>query len=339
MTRLVVSLIAASCLLPAARVEAPTRTRPLLVGVAAHPLWAGTDARAELRRVVDSGARLVRIDVGWATLQPVARGRWSAWALRRLSRVLRLAERFRLRTVLTVFGTPCWATGRPRCRGRWWRRGVTALPPRRPDDYARALAALERRFGSRVAAWEVWNEPNQRAFLVTGRPAVVYAGLLRAVAARVNPEAVVLGGAIAEADPRFLEALYAAGATFDALSIHPYVGAGGGGAVDDRLDAVRDVMRRHGDGRPVWITELGWNTSARRGGPGWAEGVDEATQARRLTDAYARLRRRDDVRAAAWYSLVDAGEDPADPADHYGLFRADGSPKPSLAAFRVEAGR
>ena len=347
MARLTLALVAASCLLPVTRAEAPARTLPLLVGVAAHPLWDGADARAELRRAGAAGARLVRVDVGWATLQPQARGRWSAWALRRLDRVVRLAERRRLRPLLTVFGTPCWAAAAPArlrdgCRGRWWRRGVTAYPPRRAGDYARAVAFLVRRYGSRVEAWEIWNEPNQRAFFATDRPATAYAGLLGAAYARVkraDPRAVVLGGAIAEADERFAAALYAAGARFDALSVHPYVGDRGGDAVTDLLGAVRAVMRRHGDHRPMWLTELGWSTSTRRDGPGWARGVDEATQARRLTDVFARLRARSDVRAAVWYSLTDAGDDPAEPADNYGLLRADGSPKPSLTAFRAEAAR
>ena len=215
--------------------------------------------------------------------------------------------------------------------------GVTALPPRRPADYARALAFLVRRYGTRVAAWEVWNEPNQRAFFRGS--ARDYAHLLHAVAARVDPAAVILGGSIAEADPGFVDALYAEHAPFDALSVHPYVGDRGAAALDDRLDAVRAVQRDHGDIRPLWLTELGWSTSTRRGGPGWARGVDEATQARRLTDTFARLRARDDVRAAVWYSLVDAGQDPAEPADNYGLLRTDGSPKPSLDAFRAEAAR
>lgn len=323
MTRLVLALLVASSLLPVGRAEAPA---PLLVGVAVHPLWQGADAGRELRRAAAAGARMVRVDVGWATLQPERRGRWSAWALRRLDRVVRTAGALRLRPLLTVFGTPCWASGRS-CQGRWWRRGATARPPRRPDDYARALAFLVRRYGRRVTAWEVWNEPNQRAFF-TG-DAAAYVRLLEAVDRRVPRRAVVLGGAVAEADPAFVAQLD--GAPFDALSVHPYVGDRDAEALDHRLDALGR--------RPLWITELGWSTTTRRDGPGWARGVDEATQARRLTDAFTRLRARADVRAAVWYSLVDAGPDPAEPADRYGLIRRDGSAKPSLAAFREEATR
>lgn len=345
-------------LLVALALSPATPERAPLVGVAAHPLWvhvSAAEARRDVAAVAATGADLVRIDAGWATLQPEHRGAWSAWALRRLDRVVSAAAAEGVRPVVTFMSSPCWAAAAPArlrrgCRGPWWQRGVQYYPPRRARDYARALAFLVRRYGDRVAAWEVWNEPNQRAFFVTRTPATDYARLLRAVARRVDHRAKILGGAVAEADLRFVESLYDKGVagTFDALSLHPYVGDR---APDDLatgedaryafprgVPAVRAVMRAHGDERPIWLTELGWNTSLRREGPRWANGVSEPVQARYLLGAFAQVRRWPYVRAAVWYSLRDRGNHPFDAAAHYGVLRADDTAKPALAALREVTG-
>lgn len=334
------------------------REQPLLVGVQAHPLWTGVSgaaARRDITTVATTGADLVRVDAGWATLQPERRGEWSRWALRRLDRVVAVAAGAGVRPVVTLMNSPCWASAAPErlrrgCRGRWWRRGVQHRPPRRARDYAAALDFLVRRYDDRVAAWEVWNEPNQQAFFTTPTPVTDYARLLRAVKRDVDARATILGGAVAEADHRFVDRLYDEGVagTFDGLSLHPYVGDRAPGdaapgedaryAFPRGVPAVRAAMLAHGDDRPLWLTELGWNTSLRRHGPRWANGVSETAQAQYLTDAFTRARRWSYVRAAIWYALRDRGNHPRDPVAHYGLLRADDTAKPALAALREITG-
>ncbi|MGI8624695.1 MAG: cellulase family glycosylhydrolase [Solirubrobacteraceae bacterium] len=333
---------------------------PPLLGVQVHPLWGGVsrgEAAAQIDGAAAAGAGLVRVDVGWASLEQHAKGRRSAWYLGRLDAVVGRAHERGLKVLLTVMDTPCWASSAPRglrrgCRGRWWERGVQRYAPRDPGDYADALAFLVRRYGSRVAAWEVWNEPNQRAFFKARHPAVAYAGLLRgayAAAKAADPDATVVGGALAGADHRFTDRLYRLGVkgSFDAWSAHPYSGdrspldAGAGDPEHSfvrGVPAVRKVMLRHGDDKPLWLTELGWTTSTRRDGPSWANGVDREDQARYLEQAFAQLRRWDYVRAAVWYALQDSSHDPADRVGNYGLIGAGGAPKPSRAAFERQAG-
>jgi hypothetical protein len=325
--------------------------------VQVHPLWAGVD-RAEASRQLDrakaSGARMVRVDVGWASVEHAGRGRWSRWYLSRLDHVVAAARARGVRPLLTVFGTPCWASTAPSrlrqgCRGAWWERGVDRYAPRRPGDYARALGFLARRYGRRVAAWEVWNEPNQTAFLVAREPARAYAALLRAAyraIKRADRSATVVGGALAEADHRFTDRVLSLGAarSFDAWSVHPYSGDRSPldpGAPRDRehsfvrgVPAVRQVLVRHRRPRPLWLTELGWSTASARGGATYANGVDTQTQARYLTEAFAQVRAWRYVRVAIWYALNDTSGDGADLLGNYGLLRADGSAKPSFDAFR-----
>jgi hypothetical protein len=219
-------------------------------------------------------------------------------------------------------------------------QAVINYPPKDPDAFAAYAADLARRY-PQIEAWEVWNEPNTSFFW---RPAVgvaAYRNLLGKTYLAVkaaNPKAkVILGGlspgntasvadSVAAAD--FLSLIYQAGggAFFDAVSYHAY----GAGAIEDWLrDAllgIRYVMDMHGDlGKPVWITEMGCYTE----GPG---SVTEVWQAEYLRQARTFLSRIPYLERVYWYTLQDASES-TDPEANYGLFRADGSPKPAVKAF------
>ena len=61
-------------------------------------------------------------------------------------------------TVLDVLDSPEWASG----------SSNPATPPRNPADYGAFVGKLAKRLGSRVAAWEIWNEEDARS---SGPPA------------------------------------------------------------------------------------------------------------------------------------------------------------------------
>jgi hypothetical protein len=343
----------------AATAAGPAAAATTVTGVQIHPLWDGvSDAEADrqLDQVVATGARIVRVDVGWASLEQDGKGRWGTWYLERLDRVVDGARARGLLPLLTVFSTPCWASTAPEelrrgCEGAWWERGVTAYAPRDARDYADILSFLVRRYGPGIA-WEIWNEPNLDAFFLAPDRAASYAALLRAAHEAIkaaDPGATVVGGALSGPDAGFTERLYALGAagTFDVLSVHPYSGARspldpGDGSFERPsfalgVPAVRAAMLRHGDDRPLWLTEVGWNTSTVRDGPEWAHGVDEATQARHLSLAFRLAHGWPHVDALIWYALSDRSSDRGDPVANYGLLRADGTPKPAHEVFRYIA--
>jgi len=326
------------------------------IGLQVHPLWSGADratAAGQIEAAADAGAQLVRIDVGWASVEQEGKGRWSSWYLHRLDAAVDAARRRGLRVLLTVTGTPCWASSAPkrlrqRCHGAWWQRGVERYAPRRAADYGDALGFLARRYRGRVDAWEIWNEPNQRAFLRAPDPAAAYARMLRRAYPAIKaaaPGATVVGGSLAEADRRFTDRLYRHGVKnhFDAWSVHPYSGdrspldPGASGDAEHSfvrgVPAVRRAMLAHGDDKPLWLTELGWTTSSTRSGPGWARGVDPERQAKYLIEAFEQLRAWDYVDVAVWYTLRDTSADEADRDSNFGLLERDGRPKPSHAAF------
>jgi polysaccharide biosynthesis protein PslG len=345
------SLLLAAALVPAlGGVAGGTELR----GAQVHPFWEDTrpaDYVRELELLRRAGGNTVRIDLSWSSLETAGKGRESRWYVNRADHFLQEAQRQGLKVVATLWSTPCWASSAPpalkqRCRGQWWDRGVDRFGPRRPSDYADAAAWVARRWGSRLAAIEVWNEPDLD-FLQAADSALAYTELLRAAYPRIKqaaPRITVLGGVLAGSDGHFLERLYAAGAggNFDALAIHPYnewrdpddpwLPEHRRWSYREGVPWIRSIMEAHGDGgKELWLTEIGFSTCGT--GDRWC--VGEAAQAEYILDSFRIAREWPYVRAAVVYNLRNKGTDPTDRESQFGLLRRDFTRKPSYSAFRL----
>ncbi|MCW3003785.1 MAG: cellulase family glycosylhydrolase, partial [Conexibacter sp.] len=191
-----------------------------------------------------------------------------------------------------------------------------------------------------------------------------YAAMLRAAYSGIkagDPAATVVAGPMTGNDYGWLESLYAAGAggSFDVVAVHTDTSCLDRGPdefyrEDGKLArftflgyrTVHQTMAAHGDGdKPIWMSELGWSST--NGGPAsctrgmWSgqkpSGVSEAAQATFLAKAYSCLANDPYVAQAAWFTMRDTTAESVDELNHYGLLHADGSPKPSLSAFRAVA--
>lgn len=349
---LLLALVPVFALLPPSA-EAPPRQ---LRGAMTHPLYFDTPDRhwkRELALLDRAGANATRIDLAWSSLETDGRGRYNRDYIRRIDAVLREAKRRKIGVIAMVFETPCWASSAPEelrqgCRGRWWERGVTAYPPRDPDDFARAAAFIARRWGDRLAAIEIWNEPNEDdgRFLRAPDTAAAYAGLVRAAAPAVKraaPRLPVLAGALSGSDVPYLQRLFDAGLSrhVDGISIHPY---NEWRDPDDRghpdyprwsyrvgVPSVYRAMRRNGfGGRRVWITEFGFSNCGR--GDRWC--VSSRNQAAFVRDSFRIAARWRYVRAVILYELRDSGTARQDRESRYGLVSRRFRPKPAYRAFR-----
>jgi polysaccharide biosynthesis protein PslG len=224
----------------------------------------------------------IRQELPWEQIEPVAKGDatdpkfgTSTWV--KFDDIVDRASALGLHVMLRLDTSPRWA-----------------LPPSAPDglgpplndaDYFDFVAQVAERYRGRVAAYQLWNEPNLSSEWGGHAPdAASYARLLRGASERIraaDPSAKVVMAAMAptrteNADALnellYLQQVYDAGArgTFDVLAVQAY--GLRGGPDDPRVDPsdvtfsrpvlVRALMDRNGDSAtPVWATEMGWNVN------------------------------------------------------------------------------
>ena len=334
---------------------------PQLRGAQLHSLWYdGTvaDMERELDLVADAGGDTVRIDLAWSSLETNGKGDFSSWYVTKADTFLTEARERGLNVIGTLWATPCWASSAPEdkklgCEGPWWDRGVDRYAPVNPSDYADAAAWVAQRWGSKLVALEIWNEPNlpDKYSLQAPDPAVAYAEILKAAYPKVKqvaPGLRVVGGALAFSDGTFLERLYDLGIKdhFDAFSIHPY---NEWRDPDDPwktewrkytfltgIPWVRSVMEAHGDGeKGLWLTEFGFSTCGT--GSTWC--VTEDQQAEFINDSFRIAAGWNYVEAAIAYNLRNKGSDPQDRESQFGLVARDFTPKPGYRGFRAAMAR
>ncbi|WP_141003105.1 cellulase family glycosylhydrolase [Nocardioides humi] len=299
------------------------------------------DARRALKvmdRLSASGARWVRVDVGWATLQPNGPGPFDPWYAGLIDDVLAGARASNLQVIVSFWLTPPWAST----------TGSLYAPPANPQDYANALGRAAQRWHDDVAAWEVWNEPNFDGFL-TGADPVTYTRMLCAAypAVKEHDDSPVLFGGLMYNDDAWLGKAYRAGAKdcFDVLATHPYVGPSDAAPDTPSVGAVwrlthtpamRAVMDEWGDRhKKIWITELGWSTGTDSEGNAWDRPVTPRKQARYLSDAVRLIRESYAyVGPIIWYRDIDGPT--ASYQDGFGLLGPDLTAKPALRAFEAE---
>jgi hypothetical protein len=354
--RLLATLLASACCFVAlGAVGAPSASAGQTAAVQAHLLWSRydeADRERQLDRAKEAGVGMVRVDLGWASLEQAGKGRWNDWYLDKVDHVVQAAQERDIEVLFTFWETPCWASTAPAhlkrgCEGAWWDRDVQRYPPANAADYGEALAFMVRRYGDRVAAWELWNEPNHPDYLLAQDQAASYAALVKAAYPRAkaaDPDATIIAGSLADSDLEFTEALleHGVGGNFDAWSVHPYS--------EDRsplhpgirgwtkksfargVPEVRETLVRHGERKPIWLTEFGWSTCSARGGEAWANCVSPSVQASYLRQAFRKMQDWRYVPVGVSFNLEDTDDDGADRVDNYGLLRPNGSPKPAFGA-------
>jgi hypothetical protein len=324
----------------AARTAAKDANDPAF-GVQFHATWSDyTDAqRLEvLDRLAAAGVKWVRVDMGWASFQEDSQSSYTQYHVDKADWIVDQARARGINVLALLWRTPDWANG----------GAGTATPPTDPADYGRIARWAAEHFRGRVAAWEVWNEPNLDYFF-NGSPAD-YVKLLKASYAQFkagDPNAKVVLGGPSYNDTDWLEKVYAAGAQgyFDVMSTHPYQGVADAPPEkpDDgtiwtlsHVEAVHDLMVENGDGgKKIWFTEYGWSSHPNQPTyKNWERGVTEQQQGEFLVRSIKYVRDNFPyVTNMFWYNERnrDTGDEQL---DNYGLMYRNLTPKPAFKAMK-----
>jgi aryl-phospho-beta-D-glucosidase BglC (GH1 family) len=314
--------------------ETGGRSVPLTLGVTVFSMWRDWDQHDQwFQEVADSGSKWLRVDVGWCSLEESGPGLISQWYQGRLDVTADAAEKLGMRLVIQLGCAPKWAGG----------TGFNDYPTD-PGQFQRVAHYLADRYKGKVAAWEIWNEPNCIGGCGNGSPDQ-YVAVLKAGYRGIktgDPDVTVVSAGTSGNDVNWLRRMYAAGAAgfFDALAVHPYqdpataapdAPSQGNTYRLSTLPMVHRLMVANGDGaKPIWLTEFGWTTA--KTGP--RPGVDDDTQARYLAQAVRQIRSQYPyVTHAFWFCLRDR-DDSTPYENNFGLLHVRGSPKPAFAAMQ-----
>jgi hypothetical protein len=309
----------------------------------------------DIPKMRSTGVRMLRVPLVWATIQPKrASPQWGE-----TDRLVGDLAARGIRPVPFVFGSPAWVANelqRPplgsRTKVRAWRTFLTELVERYGPGGAYWNSGYEHDHpGARpqpITAWQIWNEPNLRAFFPQSKTSVrTYAKLVKishnAIAAADPHARIVLAGVVGYAEPTawaFLRKLYAVKRIkryFDVASVHPYSATIG--QFRTIIRKVRKVIKAHHDkATPLWLTEVGWGSAhhTRR------EPLNKGAQGqKRMLQRSFKLvlhrRRHWHIGRLFWFDWRDpvpGTHGGCSFCDSSGLLRHNDRPKPSYRAFR-----
>lgn len=303
----------------------------------AQLLWDSSTAQArELDLMAATGAKWLRLDFPWPSVQPTA----TTWNWAPFDRIVSMARA----RGLTILGLPSYTPNWAKAPG-----AVGAAGPADPAMFAQFMTALVTRYRAQVQSWEIWNEPNQSWSWNPPDPAAYARLLTRAYAAvkAADPTATVVTAGLAPAPDAadgsqiapltYLRGIYAAGAqgSFDAVGVHPYCfptvptdASSSSWNYWFKLPVMHQLMVEKGDGaKKIWATEFGAPT-----GTG-TSAVSETMQVSTVREVFIARTQWSWSGPIFWYSARDSGTDASDREQNFGLWRNDFSAKPAAAVF------
>jgi hypothetical protein len=322
-----------------------------LYGVVDARLLGSTPSQmnADLTQDQKMGANAIRAQLSWSAVEP-SQGNfdWSSF-----DQVVSAVASHGMKLLVLVDFTPQWAA-EPGCLG-WM------CQPADPSQFAQFAATAAARYGSQVAAWEIWNEPNSAGFWAPSPNAAAYSKLLVLTASAIRKADsgayIVSGGLAPEANDgsdiaqlNFLSQMCSDGAlsAVNAIAVHPYSGPvppnysaswNAWQQMENTSPSDRSILNGCGAStKPLWITEFGAPTN----GPGPASNtnsyvlgathVTEQLQAYEETQAIQDVASDTSIKAIFLYSSEDAGTSTTTNENFFGQVRANGTQKPAFTA-------
>lgn len=207
--------------------------------------------------------------------------------------------------------------------------------------YAKFVA---QHFKGRVKLFEVWNEWNigmgSNKKPRTIKDINIYIKLLDSVSKAVKneiPNAVIIAGAVAGPDDRWIQKFIDAGgiSKADAFSVHPYFfEQKNKNRPEDAMDWLQTLNERlsknnNNKSVPIYLTEVGWPNHHNPNH--WTP----HQTADFLIRFYLGARSFSYIEGVWWYELVNGGKDPLNKEHNFGLTGIDLKTKPAYQAMAI----
>ena len=288
-----------------------------------------------LDRLQSLGIDLVRFNVAWNEVEP----KQGVYDWTGYDAVIDGLHARGIEPVLTLVATPSWANGG---HGTNW-------APTSGSSFA-AFAANAAKHYPFVKRWLIWNEPNQRRWLIPTTPSTYVTRLLNPAYAaihRAHPGALVAGGVTA---PRgstggvspvaWIAGMAAAHARLDAYAHNPYplspseTPFTGGCTHCDTITMstlnrlIVDVKHAFGARTRIWLSEFGYQTDP----PDQFLGVSDAKQALYVGEAALRAYEAPKVDMLVQFLVQDEA---SSGRWQSGVLTVHGTPKPSYEALEL----
>jgi polysaccharide biosynthesis protein PslG len=310
----------------------------------------GNDTSRLFSLITIARFRWIRQQIHWRDIE----GEYRNYVWEPLDQIVNQARVNDLQILLSIVRSPPWVNP----------SGGLPADDRQRQEFTLFVETLAKRYQGRVAAYQIWNEPNL-AYENGGTPASAeqYLALLQAAYPAIraaDPCALVVSAAPAAnaghdparagSDLAFLEEISSREAgvfrqVADVIALHP-----GGGphnphfrwkpAEQQRsseyfrhLERQYAILARYQDQRPIWITEVGWNVNLAVGAP---MPVNEAEQAYFLIEALKRARQQYPwiTNIFIWNLNFAVSGSPIDEKSGFGILRPDYSPRPAYLALQ-----
>ncbi len=277
-------------------------------GFEAYLWWKPEIATRDLGLIREAGFEWVKQTFPWRDIE-LEQGQYD-WS--RADNIVSLTEHFGRKLIVRLDREPHWDMRYP------FDGIIAAGPPKNLHNFFYFCSVMATRYKGRVAAYQIWNEPNLAREWANQPPnpaeyVVMLKGCYTAIK-QADPDALVISAGLsptgnglpaAMPDTDFLTGMYAAGAApyFDVLGAH----APGFKAAPEtppeqvaedeslggqrffcfrRVEDLRAIMEQHGDAaKQVAILEFGWTTDTLHKDYAWFA-VSEETKADYMVRAF-----------------------------------------------------
>ena len=279
----------------------------LTYGIQAFLWWDTGQAGLHMDWIRQMVFSHVKQTFAWADIEPQA----GVWSFGQGDALIAELERRNLKVVARLTDAPDWATA-SNVPHTMPAEEVVDTVPDRLEDWANFCGVVADHYRGRIAAYQIWNEPNlSREWGGHIPDPAGYVRLLRACSEAIraaDPEAILISAGLAPTgtydntawpDELYFQQMYDQGFQqyVDVVGVHaPGYTAPEANPADApdgnrfftfrHVEDMRRIMVANGDAEhQMAILEMGWTTDQIHSDMAWFA-VDEATQARYLVDGY-----------------------------------------------------